>query len=291
MDRFREIETFLAVVECKSFVGAAERLRISKSVVSRIIQQLENRIGGRLLQRTTRSLSLTDAGQQYYQRCRQIIDDLDEAEGDVETDSGKVSGLLRIFACHNFGGITWADNMERFLQLYPDVNLEMVWTDRNVDMISERFDIGFVISNKQEDSSLVTRKLASSEMVLVGSPEYLTRSGIPQSKDDLAQHNFIRYTKMDNLPTATGRFNGNTRLAVNRGGQCLNCALSGFGLAYLPKFAIRSHLFSGALVEVLPGHFTEETGVYIVYPSRKQLSGKVRAMIDFLVELFRDDKN
>ncbi len=114
MDKFREMKTFISVVECRSFVGAAERLRISKSVVSRIIQQLENRLGGRLLQRTTRSLSLTDAGQKYYQRCQQILNDLKEAENIVETSSSKVSGLLRICSSLTFGSMIWANNIDKF---------------------------------------------------------------------------------------------------------------------------------------------------------------------------------
>lgn len=285
MDRFREMETFIAVVECKSFVGAAERLRISKSVVSRIVQQLENRVGGRLLQRTTRAVSLTSAGETYYHRCRQIMDDISDAESDVGSDSDRASGLLRIYSAHNFGSQIWANNTERFLKRYPDVNLEMTWTDRHIDMIAERYDLGIVISNKQQDSSLVTRKILSSDMVLVGAPDYLEKYGTPKAEEDLAQHHFVRYTKMDIQQPAGWQFTGNTRLTVNTGSQCLDCALAGLGLVYLPRFAVRGHLFSGSLVEVLPGVFTEKTGLYIVYPSRKQLAGKVRAMIDFLVEL------
>jgi len=292
MDKFREMETFISVVECKSFVGASERLRISKSVVSRIIQQLESRLGGRLLQRTTRALSLTDAGQRYYQLCCQIIDDLDIAEKVVGTSIEQVSGHLRVCSSLSFGSLIWTNNIAKFLQRYPDVNFEINWTDRHIDLVGEGYDLAIMLSQIQEDSSFISRKIASSKMIMCAAPDYIEKFGNPQSAEDLNHHSFIRYSNKDmmnayksGINTSEMMIHGNTRLTVNTGHNCLIAALAGLGIVSLPAFAIRDYMFSGDLVEILPGTDNTEIGIYVVYPTRKYLSKKVRVLIDFLVEM------
>jgi DNA-binding transcriptional LysR family regulator len=293
MDRFREIETFVAVVNSGSFVGASDRLRISKSVVSRIIQDLEGRLGGRLLQRSTRSLALTDAGEAYYERCNQILADLFEAEQGVGDSSREVTGTLKMFTSVAFDGFSWASSTEQFLRRYPKVNLDLSTHDRHVDLIGEGYDLAIIVAPHQEDSSMISRKLATTKMTMCASPDYLMEHGTPASIEDLQGHSFIGTanhltTKVfkNKICLKSLNLNLNIRLMVNDAKQCRSAALAGLGIVYQPNFLFTADLFSGELIEVMPGTWDEELGIYAVYPTRKHLSGKVRAMVDFLVEIF-----
>jgi len=295
MDRFREMETFIAVVETGSFVAAAGKLRISKSVASRIVQELEVRLGGRLLQRTTRRLALTDAGRAYYQRCRQIIDELAEVEETVRMDREKAFGLLKISAPLTFGMMHLAGLWGGFLKRHPQVQLDVELLDRRVDLIGEGYDMAIRIAAQQEDSSLVAYKLASSRMVTCASPEYLAQKGVPKTLSDIERHDFIGYSY---LPTRDfWKFKSrneeegiktNPRLRVNNGDTCRAAALEGLGIVVLPTFIVGEDLLAGRLIEILPDWQAEERGIYAVYPTRQHLSGKVRALIDFLAEAFKN---
>lgn len=294
MDRFREMETFIAVVEAGSFVAAADKLRISKSVASRIVQELEVRLGGRLLQRTTRSLALTDAGRAYYQRCRQFIEELAEVEDAVRMDREKAFGLLRVSAPLTFGTMHLASLWGGFLKQHPQIQLDVNLLDRRVDLIGEGYDMAIRIAPQQEDSSLVSSKLASSKMIVCASPEYLAENGTPQSLDDISRHDFIGYSY---LPTgdlwkfksrnAVEGIKTNPRLRVNNGDTCRAAALAGLGIIVQPTFIVGEDLLSGRLVEILPDWQAEERGVFAVYPTRQHLSAKVRALIDYLSNAFK----
>lgn len=294
MDRFREMEIFIAVVEAGSFVGAAEKLRISKSVTSRIVQELEIRLGGRLLQRTTRRLSLTDAGRAYFQRCKQLLEELAEVEDAVRMDREKAFGLLRVSAPLTFGTMHLASLWGGFLKLYPQIQLDISLLDRRVDLIGEGYDMAIRIAPRQEDSTLVSSKLASSRMVACASPDYLKRNGTPRVLEDIAQHDFIGYSY---LPTgdlwtfksrnAVEGVKTNPRLRVNNGDTCRAAALAGLGIVVQPTFIVGEDLQTGRLVEILPDWQAEERGVYAVYPTRQHLSRKVRALTEYLAEAFR----
>ncbi len=295
MGRFREIETFVAVVETGSFVKAAEKLRISKSVTSRIINELEERLGGRLLQRTTRQLSLTEAGQAYYERCAQILDELREADGAVGMYISNVVGLLKVNAPLTFGTMHLARYWGEFLQRNPHVNLDVTLLDRVVDLVSEGFDMAIRVSTQLQPSSLITRKLASSRVVLCASPEYLEKKGIPKTPEDMANHDFIGYSYWrsgDSLKfVSADKVEGikvHPRLRVNNGDTCRAAALDGMGIIFQPTFIIGGDLQAGTLIEIHPEWHSEEAGIYAVYPVRKHLSGKVRALVDYLVEVFKD---
>ena len=293
MDRFRELETFIAVAEAGSFVRAAEHLRISKSVASRIIQELEERLGGRLLHRTTRRLALTEEGQAYYERSKSLLEELDEVDALVGEASAKAVGLLKISAPLTFGTMHLAEHWSRFLKLHPQVRLELSLVDRQVDLIGEGYDLAIRITSQQLDSSLVAKKLARSRMVMCASKDYLERAGTPQSLDDLSAHEFIGYTYM-----ATGenwRFESldkkegikiSPRFRVNNGETCRAAALDGQGIILQPSFIVGPDLQAGKLIEILPDWHAGEVNINAVYPARKYLSGKVRALVDYLSQAF-----
>lgn len=296
MDRFREMETFMAVVEAGSFVAAADKLRISKSVASRIIQDLEGRLGGRLLNRTTRRLSLTDIGQAYYQRCKHILEEIEVAEGAVGKDREAVIGTLRVSAPLTFGTLHLAQHWGEFLQRHPLVELDLKLLDRRVDLVGEGYDLAIRIAPQQEDSSLVSRKLASSRMVICAAPQYLAKNGTPQSLEELSKHEFIGYSyqpagdilKLKSRGTEEG-IKLRPRLRVNNGDTCKAAALQGLGIIAQPSFIISDDLAAGNLIEILPEWHVEERGIYAVYPTRQHLSGKVRALVDYLADKFKNE--
>jgi len=295
MDRFKEMETFIAVVDVGSFIGAAKKLHISKSVASKIIQNLESRLGGRLLYRTTRQLSLTETGQAYYLRCQQILEEINEAEAAVRMDREKVFGVLRISAPLTFGTMHLSRYWGEFLERYPQIKLDINLVDRQVDLVGEGYDLAIRIAPQQEDSSLVSRKLASSRMVICAAPHYLETHGTPQTPSDISRHQFIGYSY---LPTGdiltfksqnpVAEVKTHPRLKVNNGDTCREAALSGLGITIQPSFIVGDDLLSGKLVEILPDWPTEERGIYAVYPTRQHLSGKVRALLDYLAEKFKN---
>jgi DNA-binding transcriptional LysR family regulator len=295
MDRFREMETFVTVVEAGSFVGAADKLRISKSVASRIVQDLEERLGGRLLQRTTRRLSLTDAGRAYYERCAQILEELQEADEVVGLASAKVVGRIKVSSPVSFGTLYLADLWSRFLQNHPRITLDVSLDDRLVDLVGEGFDLAVRITSRQEDTSLIARKLARSRMVMCASPDYLARNGSPGSPEALAGHQFVGYSYWptgDTLrlesPLGAGLFKTQPRLRVNNGDTCRAAALAHLGIIFQPAFIVSADLRQGRLVELLPEWHTEEIHIYAVYPTRRLLSAKVRALVEFLAEAMKN---
>ena len=296
MDRFREMETFLAVIEAGSFVAAAEKLRISKSVASRIVQDLESRLGGRLLNRTTRRLSLTDVGEAFYQRCRHILEEVEVAEGAVGKDRETVLGLLKVSAPLTFGTLHLAQHWGDFLKRHPLVELDLSLLDRRVDLVGEGYDLAIRIAPQQEDSSLVSRKLASSRMVICAAPQYLEKHGTPRTLEEIARHEFIGYSylptgdvwKFQSGGVAEG-IKTHPRLRVNNGDTCRAAAVQGLGIIVQPSFIVNEDLAAGRLVQILPEWHAEERGIYAVYPTRQHLSGKVRALVDYLADKFKSE--
>lgn len=292
MDRFREMNSFVAVVECGSFVAAAEVLRASKAAVSRAVMELEARLGARLLQRTTRRLSLTEAGRAYYGHCKQILAELEEAERAVGQVTGHPVGRLRINAPFSFGLLHLASQWGGFMERYPDVDLEVTLSDRLVDVVEEGYDLVIRISRLQ-DSSLVHRRLATTRIVLCASPEYLARHGRPASVEDIARHPVIAYSyaaqgdvwRFD-TPDGLREVLTRPRMQTNNGDTCRAVALAHQGLVLQPDFLVGRDLAAGRLVEVLPDSRGAELGIYAVYPSRKHLSVKIRVLVDYLVAAF-----
>lgn len=292
MNKLREIECFIAVVESGSFVKAADSLDISKTAVSRYVADLEARLGTRLLQRTTRRLSLTAPGQRYVERCRQILEALKEADAMAGAHDGQPAGPLRVNAPHTFGVLHLAPLWPAFLAKYPHVTLDITLSDRLVDIVEESYDLAIRIT-RLPDSSLIYRPLANTRLVLCASPAYLAAHGTPQHPSELTHHEAIAYSYFSHRhewrfdgPDAPVSVRPPSRLMADNGDTCLAAALAGMGIILQPTFLVEDALRSGQLVELMPTFKAAETGVYAVYPSRKYLSAKVRALIDFLVDAF-----
>lgn len=293
MDRFRELSVFVAVVDAGSFVGAGEALRISKAAVSRCVQELEARLGARLLQRTTRRLSLTEAGRAYYARARQLLADLDEADGAVGAVTGQPLGTVRINAPLSFGVLHLAPLWGGFLARYPGIELDITLSDRLVDLVDEGYDLAVRITRLQ-DSSLVSRQLASTRIVMCAAPAYLAAHGTPETLADIAGHAVIGYSYWQGGDL--WRFTGpggveeevltRPRLRTNNGDTCRAAALAGQGIILQPTFLVGDDLAAGRLLRVLPRYAGPAVGIHAVYPSRKHLSLKVRVLLDYLAASF-----
>jgi DNA-binding transcriptional LysR family regulator len=266
---------------------------VSKTAMSRLIGDLESRLGVRLLHRTTRKLSLTVEGEVFHARCKELLAGIDEAEAEVTARADEAVGELRLNVPVSFGLMHLAPLWAAFLQQQPKVTLDVTLSDRIVDLVDEGYDLAVRIA-RLPASSLVSRKLSSTRLVLCASPEYLRRHGTPAHPSEVAQHAVFSYTLL-----ATGEhwsFEGPNgplsvkvapRMRSNSGDTCCAAALQHQGIVLQPSFMVSHHLRTGALVEILPEYRSLELGVYAVYASRKHLTPKVRVLIDFLVEAFR----
>lgn len=294
MDKFQEMRVFVSVVEAGSFVRAAHLLGMSKPTVSRYVGDLETRLGIRLLQRTTRKLALTAEGELFHARCKELLANVDEAEAEITSNRGEVAGQLKLSVPVNFGELHLAPLWGQFMARHPKVRLDVWLSDRTVDLVDEGFDAAVRIA-RLSASSLVSRKLTSTRLVLCASPKYLKRHGTPRHPDELANHAILQYSLM-----ATGdhwEFDGPKgrvvvtvvpRFRTNSGSTCVAAALQHLGIILQPTFLVAQELASGALVEVLPQYRSSEVGVYVVYPTRKHVPPKVRMLVEFLVAAFRD---
>lgn len=292
MDKLDDMVAFIKVVEARSFTAAGARLGLSKSVVSRRIAELEDRLGARLLNRTTRKLSLTEIGQAFYERCARIVADVEEAERAVGDLHGAPRGRLRLNAPVSFGRLHLAAAIVAFIERYPAIEIDVDLNDRYVDLLEDGYDLAVRVG-RLRDSSLVARKLAPSRRAVVASPAYLERCGVPETPLDLAHHNCLLYT---NIPTAEQwQFaDGDEAFSVkvtgpmraNNGDLACAAAVAGMGIAVLPTFLCGAALATGDLVALDLPLKTTETGVYAVYPQNRHLSSKVRAFVDFLAARF-----
>ena len=294
MDPFRQMQAFVAVVQAGSFVAAAERLGTSKALVSRMVLELEARLGTRLLNRTTRRLSLTDAGSDYVERCRQILEDVADANAAASEGASQISGRLKINAPLTFGNLHLAPLWGEFLKLHPLVELDITLTDRVVDLVEEGFDLAVRISQRSS-SSLITRTLAHDRMVLCASPHYLRHAAAIEVLADLTQHSVMAYAWWSGgdewrFEDSQGKPQSvviRPRLRANSGDTCRAAALADQGVIYQPLFLVGDDIRAGRLVRVLPALRGPNISISTVYPSRKQLPGKVRAMVDFLAAAFQ----
>jgi DNA-binding transcriptional LysR family regulator len=288
MDRFLEMQTFSAVVDAGSFVKAAEVLGLSKAAASRYVGELEARLGVRLLHRTTRRLSLTEEGQVFHARSKELLAGVDEAELEVTSRSASASGLLRINAPVTFGILHLAPLWGAFRSLHPGVALDITLSDHVVDLLEDGFDVAIRIATLPS-STLVSKRLASTRMVVCASPPYLARHGTPAHPADLAQHAVIAYRYWASkdewhFDGPEGKLSVTTRPCIhtNNGDTCRAAALAHQGIILQPTFLVGADLAAGTLVELLPAYQAMEMGIYAVYPTRKHVPPKVRALVAFL---------
>jgi len=294
MDSLTSMKVFGTIVETGSFASAARRLNLSRAVVTKHVAALEDRLGVRLLERTTRKLSVTEAGAHYYSRSTQILSDVEDAEREAAQATIVPRGTLRVSAPHTFATMHIAPYLAEFRERFPEVTLEMTLSDRFVDLLDEGFDLAIRIADGLPESSLVARRLAVCRFVVCGAPTYFARHGEPRVPDDLAKHPCLGYTlsarehswvfvcphDQRHVVNVTGP------LRSNSGDLLREAAVSGAGVMLLPTFYVGKDLERGRLRPVLTDYRMQDYGIYAVYPSRKHLTAKVKAFIDFLVERY-----
>jgi DNA-binding transcriptional LysR family regulator len=294
MDRLRAFEVFVEVVRRGGFARAADALDTSPANVTRYIGALESHLGTRLLNRSSRRMSLTESGEALYERALAIVDDFAEAEAQASSSTAQPQGALRINAPVSFGILHLAPLWPEFMQRFPKVHLDIALSDRVVDIIEEGYDLAVRIS-RGGSTQYAARKLASSRNVVCASPDYLQRHGMPRTPAELPDHACVgyRYAASEdvwNLLDSEGRKHAvrvRCVMHANNGDSARIAALAGVGIIWQPTFLIGDDLRAGRLVEVMPEFRMSDIDVLAVYPSRRQLSAKVRAMVDFLSESFR----
>jgi DNA-binding transcriptional LysR family regulator len=293
MDRFAALRVFSQVVESGGFSKAADRLGLSTTAVSRQVADLEAHLQTRLLNRTTRRISLTESGQAFYGRAVQLLQDLQEAEQEASRAAITAHGTIRLTTSLNFGTHRVAPAIAGFLARHPGVKFDVQLSDRIVDLVEEGFDLAIRIGGAGAEN-LVARKLGETRLVLCAAPEYLAKHGTPETPDDLPRHSCFTY---EYNPTRNQwRFHGPdgqehaVRVAgpVHSNSGDLNSALAarGAGIAFEPDFIVGEDLRAGRLVALLAGYSLPPSPIYALYPTRKHLSAKVRLFVDYLVEQF-----
>jgi len=294
MDRFQAMQVFSAVVDANSFTRAADNLNLPRTTVTTIVQGLESLLQVRLLNRTTRRISLTPDGAAYYERCVRILAEVDETEASFRNVTRGPQGRLRIDVPASIGRLLLLPNLCDFYTKYPDIELVMGMSDRPVDMVQEAVDCVIRVGDLQ-DSSMVARRIGTFQAVTCGSPTYFERHGMPHTIDDLQNHKSVHYFSSRTGRTIDWDFmvDGTTRevkmagkLSVNDGDAYVACALQGFGLVQAPLYMIQPFLEDGRLVEILSQWKPVPMPISVVYLHNRHLSPKVRAFVDWVAELF-----
>ncbi|MCE9687917.1 LysR family transcriptional regulator [Shewanella sp. AS16] len=294
MEHFSALPLFVTVVECGSFSAAGSKLGISKSAVSKRISQLEIGLGAQLLYRTTRSLSLTEAGERYYDSARQAVRFAREGEDAISELQQAPKGLLRVTVPMVFGRRHIAPVIPEFLRRYPGIRLQLAMDDGQTDLIAEGLDLAVRIG-ELEDSSLVAKRLAPCLSRLCAAPSYLAEHGTPSTPADLAKHNCLFYSLFRGGsewrflgPEGEVRIEPKGNFEVNNSDAIHSVLLDGLGIANMPEFIVGDDLRSGRLVPLLSGYALPPHGIYCVYPKRKHLPAKVSALVAFLAEKLGD---
>ena len=291
MDKLNAISVFCKVIETQSFTQAANQQNISVAMASKLVSQLEEHLKTRLLQRTTRKIVPTEAGMLYYQRCQAILLDLSEADSSISNMAMSLQGNLLISVPRDFGLLYISPNLPKFIELHPNLHIEIEFEDKRVDLVAEGYDLALRIGYMQ-DSSLVARKISSSPMHFVASPSYLESRGTPLTPDDLEYHQGLLYksslnqvhwqsTKVNQIQ----RYKIQSKVVSNNGMALLEMTKAGLGISNAPDFFVKDALASGELVEILSEYKQKPLDIYVVYPNRRHLPAKVRAFIEFLASL------
>lgn len=285
-----DIVVFTKVVETKSFTGAADALGLPKSTVSRKLAQLEERLGVRLVQRTTRKLALTEIGEAYYERCARIVADVMSAEQLVTDMQATPRGRLRVTSSVDFGTKWFGRIIASFLDEHRDINIELEATDRVVDLIEDGFDLAIRFGPMPE-STLIARRLCAVYLIACASPAYLAQRGTPKTIEELDEHDHVLFTPASRNQTwtlasgdQTHEFGRPARFASNNFGAVLTSALSGSGIALVSDFMVAEELAAGTLVRVLPDWTTRATDVHAVYPAREKLPPRLSLFLEHLAQ-------
>ena len=294
MDRFDEIGAFAAVADAKSFTQGARRLGVSSAQVSKLVARLENRLGARLLNRTTRRVSVTAAGRTFYEQCRRILAELDEAERSASELHNEPRGELRVIAPTNFGLAEIGTTITDFLLAYPKLRINLTLNDRPPDPIESGYDVAISVGRPRGTStSLIVRQLNTARRILCAAPDYLQRRGTPQTPEDLTGHDCLSYSYIA-VPDEWHLIGGDGERVVKVNGPIVTshrhvlrtAAVRGLGIAYGPVDFFRDDMGAGRLVPVLPAYRLPEANIYAVYPVSRQRSAKVTVFNDFMARYF-----
>jgi DNA-binding transcriptional LysR family regulator len=295
MNELTQIKSFVALVESGSISKAAERMDIAVSAVSRRLKELESSLGVQLVQRTTRKMHITEAGEKFYRRCGRLLDDLEEAKHEASNTATALSGTLRIATPLSFGVAHLSPAIAAFMHLHPQIKIEMDMSDRRVDLVEEGLDLAIRVG-ALEDSSLMARKLASVRHVVCASPDFLNRHGIPRTPQDLStlpalcygnhsQPGTWHYHDKDGKP---GQVKVPMRMRANNGDALVEAAIAGLGVLCEPSFIAHGSVERGVLTPLLTDYQWYSMNIFAVYPQTKHMPTRVRAFIDFLVASFGD---
>lgn len=291
MNKFLALTVFTKVAEHGGFTAAARRLGLSVSAVTKTVARLEDELGTQLFNRTTRQLHTTDYGQEFYERCIRILADLEDAETALRQGSISYSGRVRVITPFSFGRVTLVPELPSFLRKYPEIVLDLNFSDQPVDLIAEGYDVA-VRTGEISDSRLTTRLLTRGSQVTFASPTYLARHGLPRTPEDLRDHNCIvgrfgpewSFRGPDRKPM-TVRVSGNA--VVNSGDALREAAVAGIGIGQGTWWLVRKDLERGLVESILPDYALEGMPISILYPAQRHLPAKVRVFIDFLVAITR----
>jgi len=297
MDSLTRIRAFIDVVEAEGFSAAARKVGRSKALLSKYVRELEDDLGALLLNRTTRQFSLTDTGRTYYRSAAEILREMENLADQVRESSSSMKGRIKITAPRTFADADIGQSLIDFAAVHPDISLEIILDDRMIDLVDEGFDMGIRITRLQ-DSGLIARKLAPFSVIPVASPEFLQRYGPVSHPSDLTKLPCLIDTNSRNIGTwrfmapdgepisigAKGRLEVNSPLATKRAAE------NGLGIAMLPDFIARKSINDGKLVPILESFLPDNAGIYAIYPERRYLPAKVRTLVDYLSQWFKDYK-
>lgn len=295
MGQLEDMAMFVRIVEAGSITKAAEQLNIAKSAVSRRLKELETRLGSQLISRTTRQSNLTQAGEQYYQRVSNILNEVDALN---EASSGaptRIEGTLKMTAPLSFGLLHLKDVIDEYANQHPNLNFELDFSDRHTDLVEEGFELAIRIGEMQ-DSSYQAKRLSLIRHTLCASPEYLDKMGTPKTVEDLADHKFLQYSLSKSnaieLTDEQGKKHQvevNSKIKINNGDFMREMAVKGHGITFLPTFITYQTVARGELVPILQQYQLPILAAYAVYPKNRFLSQRCRYFIDFIAERFGDN--
>ena len=295
MGQLEDMAMFVRIVEAGSITKAAEQLNIAKSAVSRRLKELETRLGSQLISRTTRQSNLTQAGEQYYQKVSNILNEVDALN---EASSGaptRIEGTLKMTAPLSFGLLHLKDVIDEYANQHPNLNFELDFSDRHTDLVEEGFELAIRIGEMQ-DSSYQAKRISLIRHTLCASPEYLDKMGTPKTVEDLANHEFLQYSLSKSntieLTDEQGKkhqVDVNSKIKINNGDFLRDMAVKGHGITFLPTFITYQTVASGELVPILQQYQLPMLTAYAVYPKNRFLSQRCRYFIDFIAERFGDN--
>ncbi|MBW8185482.1 LysR family transcriptional regulator [Shewanella nanhaiensis] len=292
MGQLENMQIFIKVVETGGITKAAEQLNLAKSAVSKRLSEIEKQLSVKLINRTTRKSSLTEAGNAYYQKCKLILEEVDDLNCQISSVQQSLNGALKLAVPLSFGVVHLVKALELFAKQHPSLQMDLDFSDRYIDLVEEGFDLAIRIGTLA-DSSMHARAIAPISHILCASPDYLALNGSPSTPEQLKSHPLLRYSRMPlagieliNKENKKFTVPMESHCIANNGDFLKAMAVSGHGIAFLPRFIVWQELASGTLQSVMPDHQLAQMNAYAVYPQNRYLPKKVRMLIDFLSEHF-----